>query len=94
MKFLLPFVPSASPDSRSVLATRRRPDATVTIGLIDNGKPHAHELLVGIADALVRRGVGGDYFTVRKLFAGQPMPDEQRAEMLARAHLVISGVGV
>jgi hypothetical protein len=93
MEFLLPFVPASSSGQSPVMASRGRPNPNLTIGLVDNGKPHAHELLVEIGDALVRRGVGGSHFMVRKPNAGKPMTEEERADMLARVHLVVCGVG-
>ncbi|MDQ1396408.1 MAG: hypothetical protein QOG64_1667 [Acidimicrobiaceae bacterium] len=93
MEFLLPLVPEGEPQRGGTLAPRHRADPTLTIGLVDNGKSHANELLTEVAEALVRRGVGGSYFIWRKPSAGKPMTDEERSEMLARAHLVISGVG-
>lgn len=93
MEFLLPFVPERTAHHGPALAPRGEPDPTAVIGIVDNGKSHANELLAEIAEALVRRGVAGSYFMWRKPSAGKPMTEEERAEMLARARLVITGVG-
>jgi hypothetical protein len=68
------------------------PDKPV-LGLIDNAKPRAGDLLLALGRVLERKGVVGSYFTVRKGSASEPIDPEQRAELLARAHLIVSGVG-
>jgi hypothetical protein len=62
------------------------------IGVVDNGKAMAEEIMIGTARAL---GDAAD-LTVelqKKPSAGKVMTLEKRAELLARAHVVISGVG-
>jgi len=68
------------------------PDKPV-LGLIDNAKPRAGDLLSALARVLERQGVIGSHFTVRKGSASDPTNAEQRADLLARAHVIVSGVG-
>lgn len=63
------------------------------LGLVDNNKPRARDLLEALGRVLVRRGVAASYFTVTKASASEPVNAEQRAELLARAHVIVSGVG-
>jgi hypothetical protein len=69
------------------------PDASQVIAFIDNGKSHANEFLAELGKQLVSRGVAGSYFLWRKPTASKPITPEQRSQLLARAHLVVSGVG-
>ena len=63
------------------------------LGLIDNAKPRAGDLLAALGRVLERQGVIGSHFTVRKGSASEPINAEQRADLLARAHVIVSGVG-
>lgn len=63
------------------------------IGLVDNGKPHAKELLELLAGELRARLGDGEVVLLRKPSAAYPISVEQAADMAARAHLVITGVG-
>ena len=68
------------------------PDKPV-LGLIDNAKPRAGDLLAALGRVLQRQGVVGSFFTVRKASASEPINPKERAELLARAHVIVSGVG-
>lgn len=74
-----------------VQSQRVIPDRPV-LGLIDNGKIKAGVLLTAIGDALKQRGAIGDYFLYRK-GAMVPLTDEERASIVSRADIVISGLG-
>ena len=63
------------------------------IGLIDNAKTGAAELLDAIGRTLVRRGVAASYFVWQKATASYSISNDERAAMLARAHVIVSGVG-
>ena len=63
------------------------------LGLIDNSKARAGDLLAALARVLERQGLVASYFTVRKASPSEPINKEQRAELLARAHVIVSGVG-
>ena len=67
--------------------------ADAVLGLVDNNKPRARDLLEALGRVLVRRGVVASTFTVTKASASEPVNAEQRAELLARAHVIVSGVG-
>ncbi|MBM3348044.1 MAG: hypothetical protein FJY55_16375 [Betaproteobacteria bacterium] len=71
---------------------RRLPDAPV-LGLIDNTKTRAGDLLNAIGRELKRRGVISSHFLYRKPDAAHSISEEVRADMLARSHVIISGVG-
>jgi hypothetical protein len=67
--------------------------AAPVLGLIDNTKARARDLLEAIGRALVKRGVVGSYFVHSKPSPSYPITREVRAEIAARAHLIVSGVG-
>jgi hypothetical protein len=71
----------------------RPPPARPVLGLIDNFKPRAGDLLQALGRVLQRQGVVGSFFMVSKASASETITREQRAELLARAHVIVSGVG-
>ena len=75
------------------MAPRFTPDEPVVIGVIDNAKANAKELLTYVADGLRDRLPVADIVVHSKSAAGKPI-DADDAEMLAaRSHLIISGLG-
>ena len=75
------------------MAPRFTPDEPVVIGVIDNAKANAKELLTYVADGLRDRLPVADVVVHSKSAAGKPI-DADDAEMLAaRSHLIISGLG-
>jgi len=73
-------------------APRTRVEQPV-IGLVDNGKPHARELLELLAAELHERLGRGDVELLRKKSAAYTITPEQARDMAARAHIVVTGVG-
>ena len=71
---------------------KRLPGAPV-LGLIDNGKTKAAEILDAIGRRLVKRRLVSSCFMFQKPSAGKAITDSERAEMLARAHVIVSGIG-
>lgn len=67
--------------------------AKPVIGLIDNAKARAGDLLDALGRNLVRRGFAASYFVLKKYSPSVAITQEQRAELLARAHVIVSGVG-
>jgi len=63
------------------------------LGLIDNGKGRACDILEAIARQLEQRGLVASHFMWRKGSAGKPITPAERADMLARADVIVSGVG-
>ena len=63
------------------------------LGLVDNTKARAADLLHAIGRALVARGVVADYFLVRKPTPSRVVADDERARLLADADVIVSGVG-
>lgn len=67
--------------------------AKPVIGLIDNSKTRASDLLENIARILERRGIAASHFMIRKPTASHTITQEDRAQLLARAHMIVSGIG-
>lgn len=63
------------------------------LGLIDNSKARAGDLLEALARVLERQGFAASHFTIRKASPSDTIDKQQRAELLARAHVIVSGVG-
>src|SRR4051812_39513819 len=63
------------------------------VGLIDNVKTGAAEFLDALGRALVRRGAAASYFVWQKPNTSHAITQEEHASMLARAHVIVSGVG-
>lgn len=82
--------PTAAP---SQFAPSIAPPPEPTLGLIDNSKARARQLLNATADVLRASGAVGDRALLTKLSAAKPISTDERSELLARAHVVISGVG-
>lgn len=75
------------------MAPRQMPAEPVVIGVIDNAKNNAKELLTYLAEGLRDRLPVADIVVHSKSAAGKPI-DADDAEMLAaRSHLIISGLG-
>jgi hypothetical protein len=71
----------------------RKPPARPTIGLIDNSKARARDFLEALGRDFVRTGFAASYFLVSKPNASAPISEEVRADLLARAHMIVSGIG-
>ncbi len=75
------------------MSPRFTPTEPVVIGVIDNAKNNAKELLTYVAEGLRAHLPVADIVVHSKSAAGKPI-DSDDAEMLAaRAHLIISGLG-
>ena len=75
------------------MAPRFAPGEPVVIGVIENAKNNAKELLTYVAEGLRDRLPVADIVVHSKSAAGKPI-DADAAEMLAaRSHLIISGLG-
>jgi len=83
----------APPVQATPLAERRPLPASPVIGLVDNGKPHARELLELLAEELRSRIGGGETILVRKPGASHMIGEDEARELAARAHLIVTGVG-
>jgi hypothetical protein len=76
------------------LAARRELPERPVIGLIDNGKPGARELLSVLAEELGKRvGRGADAVLVSKPSASYPIPDDEAAQLASRCDVVVAGLG-
>lgn len=61
--------------------------------MIDNAKTGADRMLAAIGDELVSRKAIASYFIFRKGSSSHSITTEERSAMLARAHVIVSGVG-
>lgn len=75
------------------LADRPPLDGPVRIGLVDNGKPRARELLQLVADEIGRRVPVAHVELTSKPSAANPITEQEAAALAARADLVITGLG-
>jgi hypothetical protein len=71
----------------------RAPPDNPVVGLVDNAKAHTAELFDAIGRRFVSRGVAASYFVWQKRSAGMAMTPNERDNMLARAHVIVSGMG-
>lgn len=67
--------------------------AKPVLGLVDNGKTRASDLLLGVARQLKKRGLIDSHFVLKKPTAAHTITQEDRVDLRARAHLIISAIG-
>lgn len=94
LEYILPVPPepkASASDSRPH-AWKKLP-AKPVLGLIDNGKTRARDLLVGVAKVLEKQGLIDSHFILRKPTAAHTITMEDRVDLRARAHLIISAIG-
>lgn len=94
LEYILPVPPepkASASDSRPH-AWKKLP-AQPVLGLIDNGKTRARDLLVGVAKVLEKQGLIDSHFILRKPTAAHTITMEDRVDLRARAHLIISAIG-
>jgi hypothetical protein len=85
--------PPATPPAQLALAARRPLEAPTRIGLVDNGKPRAKELLWMIAEEIGQRVPVGAVELLSKPSAANPISEEEAAELAGRVDLVVAGLG-
>jgi hypothetical protein len=83
----------AQPAARVAYARRGGVEADAHLILIENGKPHARDLMQFVAAELENRFPIGSVEVFSKPSAAKPIEPDEAKEMAARAHLVITGVG-
>ncbi|TYL46347.1 hypothetical protein FXB39_13180 [Nocardioides sp. BGMRC 2183] len=81
------------PAPRIALAERRPLVGPIRIGLIDNGKPCAKELLLLVADRIAERVAEVQVHLISKPSAANPITEDEAAEMASRTDLVVTGLG-
>ena len=92
IEIVIPVVEDAARQALTLApAARLTPDGM--IGLVDNGKFRAREILVAVADRMVAAGLAGSYAVHTKPSASRPIGSEDHAELAARSRLVLTGVG-
>ena len=67
--------------------------AKPVLGLVDNSKTRARDLLVGVARLLEKRGIIDSHFVLKKPTAAHTITMEDRVDLRARAHLIVSAIG-
>ena len=75
------------------MAPRKMPAEPVVIGVIDNAKNNAKELLTYLAEGLRDRLPVADIVVHSKSAAGKPIDADDAETLAARSHLIISGLG-
>jgi len=87
--------PDARPstDITRLVAAPRGPLAGARLTVIDNGKPRAGELLVGIGQHLIEQYGVASVTKFSKPSASRPITDEQVAELAASADIFLTGLG-
>ena len=75
------------------MAPRMMPTEPVVIGVIDNAKANAKELLTYVAEGLRARLPVSDVVVHSKSAAGKPIDADAAEALAARSHLIISGLG-
>jgi hypothetical protein len=86
-------VDDSEPPTTVELAPRGGLPERPVIGIVDNRKPNARQILEILADEIGQRFGDCEIVLMQKQGAGNPMPPEMADDMAARAHLVITGVG-
>ena len=94
LEYVLPVAPESKADVANAKPhTWNKLPAKPVLGLIDNGKTRARDLLVGVAKLLEKRGLIDSHFILRKPTAAHTITMEDRVDLRARAHLIISAIG-
>lgn len=88
-------VPTAAqpPAPRLALAPRHPLAGPVRLGLVDNGKPRAKELLRALAQELGERVDLVAVEVLSKPSAANPITEEEAAALATRVDLVVAGLG-
>ena len=82
----------SSKESAARHAWKKLPPMPV-IGLVDNVKTGADRMLNAIGARLVARKVASSHFVWQKPTTSHAISNDERANLLARAHVIISGIG-
>ncbi len=93
LEIILPVAPEPKSVARSAAHVWKALPERPVLGLIDNGKTRARDLLVSLAKLLEKRGVIDSHFILRKPTAAHTITMEDRVDLRARAHLIVSAIG-
>jgi hypothetical protein len=93
IRVVVPVPPEMEADPAEPAARGKQADGPRTLGIVDNGKHNARALLTMLGERLVKAGVADELDVYTKPAPGRVIPQEPRAQMAARARLVITGVG-
>ncbi|MBM3347231.1 MAG: hypothetical protein FJY55_12145 [Betaproteobacteria bacterium] len=94
LRYVLPVPPEPKADVAGATPHAWKPlPANPVLGLIDNGKTRARDLLLGVATLLEKQGLIDSHFILRKPTAAHTITMEDRVDLRARAHLIISAIG-
>ncbi len=81
------------PAGRIAYAERDRLPSDAHLILIENGKPRARDLMLYVSEGVKQRLPITTVEVFSKPSAAKPIEPDEAKEMVARAHLVITGVG-
>ena len=83
----------ARPAATVDYATRTAVPEGAVLTLIENGKPHARDLMQYVAAELEQRVPLARVDVFSKASAGKPIEADDAKKIAARSHMVITGVG-
>lgn len=86
-------VPPSEPNAPLSLAPRELPTEGLRLGLVDNGKPRARDLLVLLGEELARVLPVTSTVLVSKPSAASPLEEEQVAALADQVDLAVTGLG-
>lgn len=75
------------------LAARVASLERATVGVVDNGKPNGDRFFAHVGEQLAQRWGVADTVTVRKDKISQPADPATIADLAARSHLILTGIG-
>lgn len=94
MSTLRVHVPAVTdPPADPIALAERTVPTGARLGLVDNGKPRAGDLLRMLGRELQQELGLGEVVMISKASAAVPLDDEQVADLVARTDLVVAGIG-
>lgn len=88
------FSPTGNPTPDGTrLAERLGSLKQATVGVVDNGKPNGDRFFAHVGELLQGRCGVADLVSVRKDMISQPASRDTIADLAARSHLILTGIG-
>lgn len=88
------FSPTGNPSQDGTrLAERLASLEQATVGVVDNGKPNGDRFFAHVGELLQERCGVADLISVRKEMISQPAARDTIADLAARSHLILTGIG-
>lgn len=79
--------------SRVPMAAREPSAGALRLGLVDNGKPRARELLTMLAEEIGRLTPVRSVELISKTSAANPISEEEAADLASRVDVAVAGLG-